>query len=64
MSQEEQPVKLYLSEQTVAGSRVRWVTASDRDPIEAALQLTLEDLFSQIEGDWALYAGSAQPLPH
>lgn len=59
MSQEDQPVKTYVAEHAVAGSRVRWVAASDRDPIEAALQLALDDLFGWIETDRALYVGQA-----
>jgi hypothetical protein len=60
MSQEDQPVKTYLTEQTVAGSMARWVTASDRNPIEAALQLALDDLFGWIEADRALYVGQPE----
>jgi hypothetical protein len=52
------PIKTYLVEHEVAGSFVRWVTASDRDPIEAALQLALDDLFTQIETDRLLYVMS------
>ena len=55
MSQGDQPIKDYVAERTVAGSMVRWVTASDRDPIEAALQLALDDLFGWIEADRVLY---------
>jgi hypothetical protein len=57
MSQADQPVNTYVAEHTVAGSMVRWVAASDRDPIEAALQLALDDLFGRIEADRSLYAG-------
>ena len=64
MSQEEQPVKDYVAERTVAGSMVRWVAASDRDPIEAALQLALDDLFGLIEADQALYVARVErPSP-
>ena len=56
-SQGDQPVKDYVAERTVAGSMVRWMAASDRDPIEAALQLTLDDLFGWIEADRSLYVG-------
>lgn len=62
-SQENQPVKNYLAERTVAGSRVRWVAASDRDPIEAALQLALDDLFGWIEADRILYLGRGEEAP-
>ncbi|MBH0190698.1 MAG: hypothetical protein HP492_02790 [Nitrospira sp.] len=60
MSEADQPVKTYVSEQTVAGSRVRWVAASDRDPIETALQLALDDLFGWIEADRILYVGQGE----
>jgi len=61
ISQNDQPVKDYVAERTVAGSMVRWVAASDRDPIEAALQLALDDLFGWIEADRALYTGGTEP---
>lgn len=62
MSEGERPVKSYRAERTAAGSVVRWVTASDRDPIESALQLALDDLFAQIEADRSLYAdGTDRP---
>ena len=48
-------IKTYLADRTVSGSTVRWVTASDREPIEAALQAALDDLLSQIEADRLLY---------
>jgi hypothetical protein len=56
MHEKEQLVKTYLAEATAAGSLARWVTASDRDPIESALQSALDDLFAQIETDGSLYA--------
>lgn len=49
------PIKFYDVERSATGSSVRWVTASDRDPIEAALQLALEDLLTSIESDRSLY---------
>lgn len=49
------PIKSYDVERSAIGSSVRWVTASDRDPIEAALQLALEDLLTNIESDRSLY---------
>jgi hypothetical protein len=55
MSETALLIKAYLIEHVVAGSSVRWVTASDRDPIEAALQLALDDLLTQIEADRSLY---------
>lgn len=55
MSETAHLIKTYLVEHDVAGSTVRWVTASDRDPIEAALQLALDDLLTQIEADRSLY---------
>jgi hypothetical protein len=62
MSETAQLIKAYLVEHVVAGSSVRWVTASDRDPIEAALQLALDDLLTQIESDRSLsMGGKGQP---
>jgi hypothetical protein len=55
MRDASQLIKSYLVEQTVVGSSVRWVTASDRHPIQAALQLALEDLMGKIEQDGLLY---------
>ena len=49
------PIKSYDMERSAIGSSVRWVTASDRDPIEAALQSALEDLLTNIESDRSLY---------
>jgi hypothetical protein len=42
-------------EKEAVGSRVRWVTASDQDPITEAVQAALDDLFLQIEEDATLY---------
>lgn len=50
-------IKSYEAEQSATGSAVRWVTASDRDPIEAALQSSLENLLTKIESDRSLYVG-------
>ncbi len=55
MSEAEQAVNSYRAEHTVAGSLVRWVTDSDRVPIETALRLVLEDLTEKIERDRPLY---------
>jgi hypothetical protein len=55
MSEAGQLMKSYLAEQTAVGSSVRWVTASDRDPIATALQTALEDLLSQVEADRPIY---------
>ncbi|MEY4529068.1 MAG: hypothetical protein RL768_2787 [Nitrospirota bacterium] len=52
------PIKSYDVERSATGSSVRWVTASDRDPIEAALQSALEDLLTNIETDRALFFGN------
>jgi hypothetical protein len=49
------PVKSYVVQKEAVGSRIRWVTASDQDPIGAAVQAALDDLFMQIEDDAALY---------
>ena len=51
----EQPLTSYRVEHTAVGSSVRWVTASDRVPIEAALRLALEELTGKIEKDLPLY---------
>lgn len=48
-------IKSYDVERSATGSSVRWVTASDRDPIESALQSSLEDLLMNIESDRSLY---------
>lgn len=52
------PIKMYLVEHEAAGSFIRWVTASDRDPIETALQLALDDVLTQIEADRSLFVMS------
>jgi hypothetical protein len=49
------PTKSYVVQKETVGSRVRWVTASDQEPIAAAVQAALDDLFAQIEEDAALY---------
>lgn len=48
--------KTYQADATAAGSLARWVSASDRDPTNLALQLALDDVFAQIEEDGSLYA--------
>lgn len=60
MSETARVIKAYLVEHDAAGSSVRWVTASDRDPIEAALQLALDDLFTQFEADRSLYVSAKE----
>jgi hypothetical protein len=50
------PVKSYVVKKESVGPRIRWVTASDQDPIASAVQAALDDLFMQIEEDAALYA--------
>ncbi|NGZ01727.1 MAG: hypothetical protein CV090_01595 [Nitrospira sp. WS238] len=55
MGDVEQPIKSYHIEQTAVGSSVRWVTESDRVPIETALRLVLKELTEKIETDRALY---------
>ncbi len=56
MSEGVRLIKQYRAEHTAVGSSVRWVTASDRDPIETALQAALEDLMRQIEADRRIYS--------
>lgn len=58
MSEGVRLIKSYRAEQTVTGSSVRWVTASDCAPIELALQEALEDLMRQIEADRSIYIES------
>jgi hypothetical protein len=41
MGAASQLIKTYLVEQAAVGSSVRWVTASDRRPIEAAFAVGL-----------------------
>ena len=48
-------VKSYVVEKETVGPRVRWTTSSDQQPIGAAVQAALDDLFMQIEEDAALY---------
>jgi hypothetical protein len=68
MSEAAGVIKSYRAEHTATGSSVRWVTASDRNPIETALQGALEDLMRQVETDGALYRSRTeqplQKLPH
>ena len=49
------PIKTYVVRKEAVGSRVRWGTASDQEPIAEAVQAALDDLFLQIEEDAALY---------
>ncbi|MCP9447674.1 MAG: hypothetical protein NNA22_08910 [Nitrospira sp.] len=64
MSETGRPIKTYIAEGSAPGSIARWVTASDRDPIEAALKLALDDLFSRIEADRSLYTSEVEiPAP-
>lgn len=49
------PVKFYLAEKEIIGSSVRWITASDQNPIAEAVQAALDDLLTQIEADHLLY---------
>ncbi len=45
------PMKTYLAEAEAVGSAVRWVTASDEEPINIATGAALHQLLSQIEAD-------------
>lgn len=56
------PVKSYVAEHEVEGSSVRWVTTSDREPIEAAFQRALDDVFTQIEADRPLFLSNRRPI--
>ncbi len=55
MKEGDQLIKSYAIDQVVVGSSVRWTTASDRIPIDTALQQALEELTNQIESDQPLY---------
>jgi hypothetical protein len=49
------PIKSYAVRKETVGSRVRWLSASDQDPVAEAVQEALDDLFTQIEEDAALF---------
>jgi hypothetical protein len=51
-------LKSYVVQKEAVGSSVRWVTASDQEPIVRAVQAALDDLLAQIEADHALYGTS------
>ncbi|MCP9440487.1 MAG: hypothetical protein NNA20_12645 [Nitrospira sp.] len=59
MREGDRVVKTYVADGLAKGSFARWVTASDRIPIESALRLALDDLFSRIEADRSVYTGEA-----
>jgi hypothetical protein len=63
MSEGVRPIKSYRAEHTAVGSSVRWVTASDSNPIEIALQAALEDLMRQVEADRSIYINPAEQPP-
>jgi hypothetical protein len=48
-------IKSYVIDKETVGSRVRWVTKSDQDPIAEGVQAALDELFSKIEADVAMY---------
>lgn len=52
---ENPPIKSYLVEKETVGSSVRWITASDQNPIAESVQAALDDLLAQIEADYLLY---------
>ena len=52
---ENPPIKSYLVEKETVGSNVRWITASDQNPIAEAVQAALDDLLAQVEADYLLY---------
>jgi hypothetical protein len=52
--------KSYVTEQEEPGSGVRWVTASDQNPIARAVQAAFDDLFAQIEADAPLYGNEGK----
>lgn len=52
--------RTYVAEAEATGSRVRWVTASDQEPIAEAVRLALNDLLTKIEADRALILAAAK----
>jgi hypothetical protein len=48
----------YVAEGEGQGSTVRWVTASDQNPINEAVRLALDDLLAKIEADRDLILNS------
>jgi hypothetical protein len=53
------PIKSYLVEKETIGSSVRWVTASDQNPIAEAVLAALDELLAKIEADYLLYRKAA-----
>jgi hypothetical protein len=51
-------LKSYVVQKEAVGSSVRWITASDQDPIGQVVQAAFDDLLTQIEADRALYRAS------
>lgn len=47
----EPPIGSYVASSQAKGSIVRWVTASDREPIQSATSQALDSLLAQIEAD-------------
>lgn len=46
-----EPFKTYAAEGEALGSSVRWITASDQEPINAATSQALQQLAAQIDQD-------------
>ncbi len=55
MKDADRSIHTYEADHEVEGSFARWMTASDRDPIEAALARALDDVMTQIEADRTRY---------
>jgi hypothetical protein len=53
--------RTYVVETEAVGSSVRWVTASDQDPIAEAVRLALNELLTKIEADRAAILAVAKP---
>lgn len=47
----QSPIKAYVAEGEALGSSVRWVTASDQEPIAEATSQALQQLATQLEAD-------------
>lgn len=52
----KEPIRSYTADGEALGSSVRWVTASDLDPIQRAVQSALDELCARIEEDRAKLA--------
>lgn len=59
--QNEPPMGSYVASSQAEGSAVRWVTTSDREPIQSATIQALDSLLSQIEADRSRLLAAGMP---